>query len=88
MPRPDQTADDRGRGAPRRSVRADLLQAAVELFAREGSRGTPLAAVAERIGVTTPAITHHFGSKARLLMEVVEYTDGASPTQYWSASRA
>jgi AcrR family transcriptional regulator len=38
-----------------------------------------LAAVAERIGVTTPAITHHFGSKAGLLMEVVEYTDRANP---------
>jgi AcrR family transcriptional regulator len=60
-------------------VRNDLLQAAVELFAREGSRGTPLAAVAERIGVTAPAITHHFGSKTGLLMEVVKYTDRANP---------
>jgi AcrR family transcriptional regulator len=62
-------------GGGRRSQRQDLLKAAIELFAKEGSRGTPLAAVAERIGVTTPAITHHFGSKQGLLMEVVQATD-------------
>jgi AcrR family transcriptional regulator len=60
-------------------VRNDLVEAAIELFAQEGSRGTPLAAVAERIGVTAPAITHHFGSKTALLMEVVAHTDRANP---------
>jgi AcrR family transcriptional regulator len=49
----------------------------MELFAKEGSRGTPLAAIAERIGVTTPAITHHFGTKQGLLLEIVEKLDQA-----------
>jgi AcrR family transcriptional regulator len=83
--RPGQAAEDKPKGASRRSVRTNLLEAAIELFAREGSRGTPLAAIAERIGVTTPAITHHFGSKTDLLMEVVEYTDRANPNLFGDA---
>lgn len=59
----------------RRSQRTDIITAAVELFAKGGSRGTPLAAIAERIGVTAPAITHHFGTKEALLQEVVTATD-------------
>lgn len=47
----------------------------MELFAKEGSRGTSLAAIADRLGVTPPAITHHFGTKRALLMEVVEQAD-------------
>lgn len=58
----------------RRSVREQLLQAATELFAIEGSRGTGLSAIAKQIGVTTPAITHHFGTKQALVTEVVERT--------------
>lgn len=58
-----------------RSVRADLLRAAMDLFAKGGSRGTSLAAVAQRIGVTTPAITYHFGTKEALLLEIVEELD-------------
>ena len=55
--------------------REQILRAALELFAAEGSRGTSLAAIAERAGVTAPAITHHFGTKRALLMEVVEHLD-------------
>ncbi|MGO8860747.1 MAG: TetR/AcrR family transcriptional regulator [Acidimicrobiales bacterium] len=51
------------------------MEAAVDLFAKGGSRGTPMAAIAERIGVSIPAITHHFGSKYGLFMEVVAASD-------------
>ena len=57
------------------SKRDGILQAATELFAKEGFRGTGLAAIAHRSGVTAPAITHHFGTKRSLLMEVVEAVD-------------
>jgi len=59
----------------RRSQRSDILDAAVDLFAKGGSRGTPMAAIAERIGVSIPAITHHFGSKHGLFMEVLAVSD-------------
>jgi AcrR family transcriptional regulator len=59
----------------RLSQRSDILDAAVDLFAKGGSRGTPMAAIAERIGVSIPAITHHFGSKHGLFMEVVAVSD-------------
>lgn len=68
------TAKNRRRGG-RPSQRAALLAAAVELFARGGSRGTSLEAIAREIGVKRPAITHHFGTKQDLLREVVAITD-------------
>ena len=59
----------------RRSQRSNILEAAVDLFAKGGSRGTPMAAIAERIGVSIPAITHHFGSKYGLFVEVIAVSD-------------
>lgn len=61
--------------AGRPSQRSVLLDAAMELFARGGSRGTSLAAVAERSGMTAPAMTHHFGSKQGLLVAIVDELD-------------
>lgn len=77
MPRTTSTEAQASNSGGRRSQRDDLLHAAMELFAKGGSRGTPLAAIADRIGVTSPAITHHFGTKQALLMEVVKATDRA-----------
>ena len=68
-------AQPAGRRGGRPSQRAEILEAAVALFARGGTRGTTLSAIAERIGVTAPAITHHFGTKEALLREVVANTD-------------
>jgi AcrR family transcriptional regulator len=65
----------------RLSQRSDILAAAVDLFAKGGSRGTPMAAIAERIGVSIPAITHHFGSKYGLFMEVVAVSDSLDETR-------
>jgi AcrR family transcriptional regulator len=59
----------------RPSQRQVLLDAAVELHADGGSRGTSLASIAERAGVTAPAITHHFGSKRGLLLAIVDELD-------------
>ena len=65
----------------RRSQRAEILDAAVDLFAKGGSRGTSLAAIAQKIGVTVPAITHHFGTKHNLFVEVVGITDQIDETR-------
>lgn len=47
----------------------------MDLFGKGGSRGTPMAAIAERIGVSIPAINHHFGSRNGLFLEVVAVSD-------------
>jgi AcrR family transcriptional regulator len=69
----DGRATTRRRGRPSR--RDDILQAAIDLFAKGGSRGTCIAAIAQRIGVTPPAVIHHFKTKEALLGEVVAVID-------------
>lgn len=76
------------RGVERRRA---IVEAAIELFARQGVRGTGVAAIAERAGVTPSALIHHFGSKDALVRAVLEeadrralerlsITEGAEPT--------
>ncbi|MDT9686049.1 TetR/AcrR family transcriptional regulator [Streptomyces sp. TRM76323] len=60
------------RGVERRRA---MVDAAIALFARNGVRGTGVAAVAERAGVTPSALIHHFGSKDGLLRAVLEEAD-------------
>ncbi|GKQ40651.1 TetR/AcrR family transcriptional regulator [Streptomyces sp. A012304] len=60
------------RGVERRRA---MVDAAIELFARQGVRGTGVAAIAERAGVTPSALIHHFGSKDRLVQAVLEEAD-------------
>jgi AcrR family transcriptional regulator len=47
----------------------------VELFAAKGYRGTGVAALAERVGMTATGMLYYFGSKERLLQEVVAERD-------------
>ncbi|MEV5407452.1 helix-turn-helix domain-containing protein [Thermopolyspora sp. NPDC052614] len=60
------------RGVERRKA---IIDAAIELFSRQGYRGTGISAVAEAAGVTAPAVLHHFGSKERLLEAVINEID-------------
>lgn len=48
------------------------------MFARSGYRGTSLADVAAQAGITQPGLLHHFGSKAGLLLAVIERRDSDS----------
>ncbi|GAA1838790.1 TetR/AcrR family transcriptional regulator [Pseudonocardia alni] len=63
------------RSRPRRTedltARARIRHAALELFAERGVAGTPMRAVAARVGVTVGLIVHHFGTK-EALREAVE----------------
>lgn len=52
-----------------------MVDAAIDLFARQGVRGTGVAAVAERAGVTPSALIHHFGSKDGLVRAVLQEAD-------------
>jgi AcrR family transcriptional regulator len=76
-PRPRRTAvgDDRNRQPRGDRRRQQILDAAVELFASKGYRGTGVAALAERVGMTATGMLYYFGSKERLLQEVVAERD-------------
>jgi AcrR family transcriptional regulator len=60
------------RGAERRRA---ILDAALDLYARGGFRGTGLAAIGERVGVSHAAVLYHFGSAINLLRAVLEERD-------------
>lgn len=52
-------------------LRADILVAAKDLLAETGDEeSVSVRAVAERVGVTTPSIYHHFADKAALIAAV------------------
>ncbi|MGW0844526.1 TetR/AcrR family transcriptional regulator [Streptomyces sp. NPDC002787] len=60
------------RGVERRRA---MVDAAIGLFSQQGVRGTGVAAIAERAGVTPSALIHHFGSKDGLVRAVLEEAD-------------
>jgi AcrR family transcriptional regulator len=69
---------DRRTRQPRGDLRRrQILDAAVELFAAKGYRGTGLAALGDRVGMTATGLLYYFGSKERLLHEVVAERDRA-----------
>ena len=53
-------------------AKAAIREAALDLFLRQGYDATSLEEVADRIGVTRPAVLYHFGSKEALLLSVLE----------------
>jgi AcrR family transcriptional regulator len=55
--------------------RAAIVDKALELFSETGFRSGGLTTLADRVGVTGPAILHHFGSKDNLLLAVIEEAD-------------
>ncbi len=48
-----------------------VLEAAIELYAQGGARGTGLMAIAEQAGVTHATVLYHFGSSRDLLFAVL-----------------
>jgi AcrR family transcriptional regulator len=70
-------ADARRRQPRGRHRREQILDAAIELFATKGYRGTGVAELAERVGMTPTGLLYYFGTKERLLHEVVAERDRA-----------
>jgi len=58
-----------------RVSREKIIQAAIEFFARQGFRGAKMAEIAKAANLTEPGLLHHFPSKTRLLMEVLNERD-------------
>jgi AcrR family transcriptional regulator len=74
--------------------RAKAVAAATELFALTGFKGTSVAAVAAKTGLSQSGLLHHFPSKAALLTAVLEERDrqdgdflagSAGPPLGWAA---
>ncbi len=66
------------KGVPNRrgiARREQILDAAVELFARHGYRGTGLLALGDRVGMSHVGILRHFGTKEELLRAVMARRD-------------
>ena len=55
------------------ATRADLLAAAVEVFAERGYDGAGVAEIARRAGLTTGAIYSRYTGKAQLLLDAIEH---------------
>lgn len=55
--------------------RAEILAAASQLMGEHGSRGTSIAAVAERAGMTDAGVLYHFKTKRDLLLAVLQQFD-------------
>jgi TetR/AcrR family transcriptional regulator len=58
--------------APDTDVRLATLSAAMRLFAAHGFEGTALQDIADAVGVTKPAILHHFPSKEHMRQAVLD----------------
>ncbi|MEU3644799.1 TetR/AcrR family transcriptional regulator [Lentzea sp. NPDC034063] len=74
--------------------RAKAVAVATELFALTGFKGTSVAAVAAKTGLSQSGLLHHFPSKAALLTAVLEERDrqdgeflagGSGPPLGWAA---
>lgn len=64
-------------GRYRKSIerREQILQTALEVFAEHGDRGTSLQEIADRVGITQPALLYYFGTREELLLAVLERRD-------------
>ncbi|MCB1001774.1 MAG: TetR/AcrR family transcriptional regulator [Ilumatobacteraceae bacterium] len=64
-------ADERVRQPRGEARREAILAEAVTLFAAKGFRGTTITELADRVGMTHPGLLYYFGTKQRLLLDVV-----------------
>ena len=55
--------------------RAEIVQAAADVFAEKGFAHGTLHEIADRVGMTHAGVLHHFGSKEQLLVEALAYRD-------------
>lgn len=55
--------------------REEILDAAVEVMAVHGIEGVTLAQLAEELGLSTYALTYHFGSKEGLLAAIASHVE-------------
>lgn len=79
------TAPVRARNRPS-DRRQQVLDAALELFGATGSRGTSIAAIAERAGLTDAGVLYHFKTKQALLIAVLREIDRRTERELLSST--
>ncbi|WP_336629793.1 MULTISPECIES: TetR/AcrR family transcriptional regulator [unclassified Microbacterium] len=86
----DSSAAPRSTGRYRKGIarRQEILDKAIEVFARRGSQKTSLRAIAQEVGVTHAALTHYFGSLEELLVEVYRASETATDATHPIAPEA
>jgi AcrR family transcriptional regulator len=67
--------------SPETDVRAAILTAATRLFASHGFDGTVLQDIADAVGVSKPAVLHHFPSKEHIRGAVLD-----AIREHWNAT--
>ncbi|WP_196438497.1 TetR/AcrR family transcriptional regulator [Planomonospora sp. ID67723] len=72
----------RGGYAAGQARRERILAIALQEFAENGYRGASLARIAERAEISQAGLLHHFRSKERLLIAVLEYRDELDMRRY------
>ncbi|PCE16373.1 transcriptional regulator [Microbacterium sp. SZ1] len=71
-----------GRYAKGIARRQEILDKAIEVFAKRGSKRTSLRAIAQEVGVTHAALTHYFGSLEELLVAVYRESERRNDTEH------
>ncbi|MBO2463071.1 TetR/AcrR family transcriptional regulator [Actinomadura violacea] len=83
------TSTERRRGYAAGDARRErILHIATQEFAEHGYRGTSLARVAERAGLSQPGLLHHFRTKEQLLVAVLELRDRRDMERYFDGGDA
>ncbi|RUR01896.1 TetR/AcrR family transcriptional regulator [Labedella endophytica] len=73
---------ERGSYAKGVARREEILTAALDVFSREGYRGTSLREVAKQVGVSLPGLMHYFESKEHLLTAILQKRDEVDGETY------
>lgn len=72
----------RGSYAKTAGFRAEVLDVALDLLAERGFDATTLQQIADQVGRSKAGLLHHFGSRDRLLLEIVQRRDEVNRQEF------
>lgn len=75
MPHGTKSSANRSSRPATQRKRAEILDAAIDIFGNKGYANGTLADIAEQVDITHAGVLHHFGSKQKLLLEMLTYRD-------------